>query len=142
MKATTHRPECLQSTSPNQLREGNPACCNSPHQRQQLSVDCQREDASAIDSQYLDTGNNPSIQSSSTSVEQTFHKDSSEWKTYLVDYRYQGKTWCLEMSATSWEDARARVRCLINANVEGQVALKIPVPESWFKRVQKWLSIF
>ena len=73
-------------------------------------------------------------------VEQTFQGDSSEYKTYLVDYRYKGKTWCLELAALSWEDAEARVRCLINANVAGEVGLKIPVSESWFKRVQKWLN--
>jgi hypothetical protein len=74
-------------------------------------------------------------------VEQTFHENSSEWKTYLVDYRYKGQEYCLELAAVSWEDAEARVRCLINANVAGEVALKIPVSESWFKRVQNWLNI-
>jgi hypothetical protein len=141
MKATPHRLGRLSPTSPRLLHQGNPACCNSSHQSQQSSDYCQPEDASAIDSLYPGIRSKTFAQpSSSTSMEQTFHENSSEYKTYLVDYRYKGQEYCLELAAVSWEDAEARVRCLINANVAGEVALKIPVPESWFKRVQKWVN--
>ena len=141
MKAKLHGQESQPTKQPDQLHHGNPACSGSPRQSQQLSDHSQPSSASATRLQHLGTCNKPLARSSSTSVEQTFHENSSEWKTYLVDYRYKGQTWCLEMRATSWEDARARVRCLINANVEGEVALKIPVPESWFKRVLTLINL-
>ena len=66
---------------------------------------------------------------------------SEEYKTYLVDYRYKGSTWCIELKATSWEDAQARLRCLVNANVEGELALKIYVPKPLATRILKWLGV-
>jgi hypothetical protein len=72
---------------------------------------------------------------------QKFTDESQDYKTYLVDYRYKGSTWCLELKATSWEDARARLRCLVNASVEGELALKVYVSKPLATRIMEWLGI-
>ena len=140
MNLKPRKPEYRRWISPSQLHEGNLACCSNPHQTQRLSVDCQREDASATDLQRHDTQNKPWVKSSKGLMEQTFQSNPNEYKTYLVDYRYKGQTWCIELTATSWEDAQARVKCLVNANVAGEVALKIPVPETLIERLRQWIK--
>lgn len=49
-------------------------------------------------------------------------------KTYLVSYPYQGARYSIEVAATDWADAEARIKQMCFAKVDGEVALKIPVP--------------
>lgn len=121
-----------------QLSSSNPACCNSLHQSQQLS-DCSKPlAASAIDADCLDTPENAFDDSSEKQLEHEFHNDSTEYKQYGIEYQYEGSRWILEIWATSFEDAEARVRRLSYSKVLGELKASIPVPAkplSWIKRL-------
>ena len=64
-----------------------------------------------------------------------------EYKKYLVEYTYEGSRWGLELYATSFEDAQARVRRLGSAQVLGEVHMVVPVPESLVMRFRRWLRL-
>lgn len=47
--------------------------------------------------------------------------------TYLLDYTFEGKTYCLELWAESLDDAKARLNAIQNYGIiEGGPAFKIP----------------
>lgn len=51
-----------------------------------------------------------------------------EFKTFLLDYRFNGNTWSIDLPATSWEDADARLRAILQTgHIEGELAARIPL---------------
>ena len=64
-----------------------------------------------------------------------------EFKKYICDYQYQGSKWCIEIMATSHEDAEARLRALSNGTVAGEVHLTISVPVGWAAKAWNWLRL-
>jgi hypothetical protein len=52
----------------------------------------------------------------------------------LIEYQYEGSTWCLELQAASRADAEARLKALPWARLLGEVAFSASVPESWVTR--------
>lgn len=59
-------------------------------------------------------------------------------KTFLCEYKYEGDTWGFEITATSAEDAKARMRRIAsNGQVVGELGGAIKVRES---RLMGWLS--
>jgi len=48
-------------------------------------------------------------------------------KTYIFDYRFEGKTHGLNIEAASEDEARARVRALPWAQYRGELVAEIPV---------------
>lgn len=61
-------------------------------------------------------------------------------KTYLCDYSYAGSRWSIEIAATSFEDAEARLRALSKGQVAGEVKAVIPVGRAWISRLWKWIK--
>jgi hypothetical protein len=56
--------------------------------------------------------------------------------TYLVSYPYQGARWGVELKATSFEDAAARLRALGWGSVDGVAMFKVLVPGgNWLRRI-------
>lgn len=52
---------------------------------------------------------------------------TDDFKTYLVDYRYDGAEWSLEIKATSYDDAMSRLRRAAHyGTVAGELQMKIP----------------
>lgn len=51
-----------------------------------------------------------------------------EWPTWLCHYKYKGVTYSFNIKAENWEDAKARVRTLSLARVDGQLYSEIYVP--------------
>lgn len=51
---------------------------------------------------------------------------SSDYKTYLFRYGHDGGTWIFEVRAVSEEDAKARVRKMATASLDGELVAKIP----------------
>lgn len=49
-----------------------------------------------------------------------------EYKTFLFEYFHEGKSWLVEIPATSMDDAQARVNKLPLAKPLGEVFAKIP----------------
>ena len=115
--------------------------CDNLHQSQQLSDYSQPVSASAIRQHDRDRHSKSSGLSSIKSSEQTFFDDSSQYQKYLVEYAYEGSRWTVEISATSYEDARARVRRLSTAEVLGEVKATISIPENWVMKARKWLGV-
>jgi hypothetical protein len=68
--------------------------------------------------------------------------NSSEHKIYLCDYQYEGHKWSIEISATSFEDAKKRLNALRYGEVVGELKLSVPVPmgQTWLNRLKKWVS--
>jgi hypothetical protein len=53
-----------------------------------------------------------------------------EFQQYLFEYRHDGSEWGIEITATSPEDARERLKALAWAHYKGRVAATIPLPGS------------
>jgi hypothetical protein len=52
----------------------------------------------------------------------------------LIEYQYDGASWCLELQAASRADAEARLKALPWARLLGEVAFSASIPESWISR--------
>jgi hypothetical protein len=50
----------------------------------------------------------------------------TNFKNYLVSYRYDGGQWNIEIPATSLEDARSRLSQLHFGQIDGEVIARIP----------------
>lgn len=61
-------------------------------------------------------------------------------KKYLCDYQYEGKTYCIEISASSWEDAQARLRQLGYGKVVGEIHLTLPVCFGWANKIASFFG--
>jgi hypothetical protein len=62
----------------------------------------------------------------------------SEEKTYLCDYSYAGSRWAVEIVATSFEDAEARLRALSRGTVAGEIKAIIPISPTWIDKLWQW----
>mgnify|MGYP001583314352 FL=1 len=62
-----------------------------------------------------------------------------KFQTYLVDYPHEGAFWSLEIKATSFEDAEARVRQLQYAKVAGELKFTLPAGCGFIARAWCWL---
>lgn len=65
-------------------------------------------------------------------------------KTYLVSYRYKGYTWCVDVKADSFEDARARMDAIAGGEIDGELMATIPAwCGGWFVRpivaIRNWV---
>lgn len=70
-----------------------------------------------------------------------FELESQKFKTYLCDYQYEGSTWSVEISATSFEDAENRLKALNHGEIVGELKLSVPIPvkQTWLERLMQWL---
>jgi hypothetical protein len=49
---------------------------------------------------------------------------------YLIDYTFNGKTYCTTIVAETWEEAEKKLRAIrADGKVAGEVKLTIPVPK-------------
>jgi hypothetical protein len=55
-------------------------------------------------------------------------------KRFLVTYHHEGAAWILELRAKDEADARARLRQLGSAKVEGEIAMVVPASIGWLAR--------
>lgn len=51
---------------------------------------------------------------------------NDDHKTFLISYHHQGAEWVLELTALDVEDARARLRVLPLARIDGELIAKVP----------------
>jgi hypothetical protein len=63
----------------------------------------------------------------------------SNFKNYLVSYRYDGGQWNIELPATSEEDARHRLSQLHFGCVDGEVVARIPSPMGPIAILATWV---
>ncbi len=68
----------------------------------------------------------------------------NNYKTYLCSYVYEGKSWSVEIKATSFEDAENRLKALAKGKVEMEVVLTIPIPihQERFVKIKEILKLF
>lgn len=52
-------------------------------------------------------------------------------KTYLFSYPYERSEWVIEIKALNEQDARARVKALTFARYDGELVMKIGIPETF-----------
>lgn len=51
-----------------------------------------------------------------------------QWEEYCCEYRHDGQAWCLNVKATSFEDAARRLRAVgANGEVLGSLKFKLPL---------------
>ena len=62
-------------------------------------------------------------------------QDQGKFTTHLIEYDYQGLTWMIEIQATSWSDAEARLKALRLGKVFGSDAFQVRIPK------RDWLAI-
>lgn len=53
---------------------------------------------------------------------------AEKWTDYACEYGYDGKRWGFTVCATSWDDARARVKAMGMGQVVGSDVKTIKVP--------------
>lgn len=112
-------------------------CSSSP---QKLPHGClQPSIASATNLEHLDKSQNTS---NDLLLSQYRCSNSSQHKIYLCDYQYEGHTWSIEISATSFKDAEKRLNALKHGEIVGQLKASIPIPikQSWLTRLQRWFG--
>jgi hypothetical protein len=51
-----------------------------------------------------------------------------KWTDYACEYNYDGKRWGFSVCATSWDDARARLKAMGMGQVVGSDLIVVPVP--------------
>ncbi|SHK23780.1 hypothetical protein SAMN02745194_04518 [Roseomonas rosea] len=63
------------------------------------------------------------------------------YRPFEVHYGYLGRRWAIEIMATSFEDAEARVRALAFARLGGEIVLHVPVAPrtGWLNRLVRRL---
>lgn len=61
-------------------------------------------------------------------------------KTFLVTYPHEGEWWGLEIKARDADDARARLRQLTYARVDGELAMSVYAPIGPLARLHAWAS--
>lgn len=67
-------------------------------------------------------------------------KPPEGWSWYLCTYYYRGNAWSLELMAESVEDAQARLKCLSQARLDGEIAMALPHADSaWMARTLCWV---
>lgn len=66
---------------------------------------------------------------------------SDQSKTYLCSYDYNGEQWEIEIDATSFEDARARLSALYySGRVDGELIEQIVIPKLLPSKWVEWLA--
>ncbi|MFS2049759.1 hypothetical protein ACEN9J_02735 [Variovorax sp. Varisp41] len=60
---------------------------------------------------------------------------TTDFKTYLFEYAYQGSTWVLEIKAESPEDARLRARQSLTYLGEVQAKVTAPPLLGWLRKL-------
>jgi hypothetical protein len=50
------------------------------------------------------------------------------YKTFLLRYRYDGAEWGLHLPAKDLDDARARLKHLAYADIDGELVISVPAP--------------
>lgn len=65
----------------------------------------------------------------------------SGFKTYAFEYFHEGKTWLVHITATSHDDAQARIRKLPWAKPVGELVATVPAGMGlgWLARAWCWL---
>ena len=61
-----------------------------------------------------------------------------EMKRYAISYNFKGSRWCSEVYASSFEEAKEKVKAMSQAIVDGEIhySIYIPVKEkSWLARL-------
>jgi hypothetical protein len=64
---------------------------------------------------------------------------TSNYKTYLVKYFHDEAWWQIEITATSFDDAQARIKKLALAQPLGELVMKLPASAGVFARCYCWL---
>ena len=64
---------------------------------------------------------------------------SRGFKTYLYRYFHDGSWWCLEISATDYDDAQARVNKLPHAQPLGELVVKVPARTGILATLMCWV---
>ncbi len=49
------------------------------------------------------------------------------FKTFLANYNYAGRNWCIDFPAESFEDAEARLKAMTWGKIDGILMAEIPV---------------
>lgn len=62
------------------------------------------------------------------------------YRTYLFRYFHEGAWWQVEMTATSPDDARARMQKLPLAQLDGELVAKLPASAGLIARAFCWLN--
>lgn len=113
---------------------------DSPDQNQQVYDYSRLVVSNAIEKQYLDK---QQISLSPPIEEKINTLHSSEFKTFLCSYNYEGKSWNVDIKATSLEDAKNRLRSLsCNGKVDGELFVSIPIPlnTNWVLKLKQFFS--
>lgn len=63
--------------------------------------------------------------------------EPDKWSDYACEYNYEGKRWGFSVRATSWNDARARVKAMGMGQVVGSdlVTIRVPRGLGWLATV-------
>lgn len=67
------------------------------------------------------------------------YQSEAEFKTYLFEYFHEGSKWQIEISATSLDDAQARINRLPWAKPVGELVARIPVGFGLLARAHCWI---
>lgn len=88
---------------------------DSLRRNQQSYFRSMREDTNAI--RPLNPCNN------NTSYEPPFSgkDENGEWKTYLVEYEFNGETWSILLPAYSWQEAQFRLQAIAQGKILGEI---------------------
>ncbi len=67
----------------------------------------------------------------------------SDYARYSIEYDYRGARWSVEVLATSWQDAEARLAAIAEGTVTGRITGSVPA-DGWRARwfwLRNWRGI-
>lgn len=55
----------------------------------------------------------------------------NNYKQFVCEYRFDGKTWDIDIYARSWEEAKKKLKCVSSGEVLGIVEEEFPANITW-----------
>lgn len=131
---TTDKQGPSRNPLPTESHSDNPVYSRNLQPNQQQSDHSKPSGASATEK--LDPGKCNKPSKGTPSKRRT---NNSEHKYYTCEYSYEGRRWSIELPATSWEDAEARLKRLAYGKVLGELKAIVPYELGWLARTWVWL---
>jgi hypothetical protein len=66
-------------------------------------------------------------------------QSSAQFQTYLFTYRHDDAEWTLEIKARNVHDAKARLKALPFARLDGELVAKVPLSLGPLAKLAVWL---
>ena len=68
--------------------------------------------------------------------------NSTQEKKYCCEYRFNNQLWAVDLYATSWEEAKQKLKAISQGKVLGELGGELPAQLGWLARFIVWWKNF